>query len=145
MGQSPFKLKTKTKPACPITLTLRPFHSFQIQWSLCILHNFSNLSRRWIRALNHDLNMHWKHNLLRTEVFGHQGSREEMIMLKEQFRVLIEQLTVQMSWSQHWSRKRFVAYGSSRPPRNKCCFSPAVIPYIPQTNHSAGKCDMNKG
>lgn len=45
--------------------------------------------------------MHGKHNLLQTEDFGHQDSREEAMTIKEQFRVLIEQFTAQISESQH--------------------------------------------
>lgn len=53
-----------------------------------------------MKAFNNDLDMNCKHNLLWTEFFGHQDSREEVMMIKEQFRVLVEQFTAQISESQ---------------------------------------------
>lgn len=65
--------------------------------------------------------------------------------IKKQFRVPIEQLTVQISWSQDWSSKRFVVYRSSHPPwGNKSCFNPTVIPYTHLTNQPTGNRDKNK-
>lgn len=65
--------------------------------------------------------MNCKHNLTWTEFFGHQDSREELMMIKEQFRVLTEQFTARISESQHWSSKRFVVHSSPHAPGNKCC------------------------
>lgn len=72
-----------------------------------------------MKAFNNDLDMHFKHNLLWTEFFGHQDSREEVMMIKEQFRVLVEQFTAQISESQRRSRKRFVVLSSPHLPGNK--------------------------